>query len=89
MLEQYEAALESWIGDVVVHGDDDALFASGYLQGHIAVVLSELEAEDDSSLTALDNKVVECMKLAREELEDGDFVLVESAWKELRNKISV
>ena len=88
MLEQYEAALENWIGEVVAHGDDDALFASGYLQGHIAVVLSELEAENDSSLTALDNKVIECMKLARQELEDGDFVLVESAWTELRNKIA-
>ncbi len=88
MLEQYEAALENWIGDVVAHGDDDELFASGYLQGHIAVVLSELESENDSSLIALDNKVINCMTLAREELEDGDFVLVESAWKELRNKIA-
>ncbi len=36
MLEKYEQALEQWIGEIVAGGDDDALFASGYLQGHFA-----------------------------------------------------
>ena len=46
MLEQYEQALEEWIGAIVEQGDDDQLFASGYLQGHFAVVLSQLEVEN-------------------------------------------
>jgi hypothetical protein len=37
MLDKYDAALESWIEETVSQGDDDALFACGYLQGHVAV----------------------------------------------------
>ncbi|MCL1076907.1 YfcL family protein [Parashewanella spongiae] len=87
MLEQYEAALENWIGEVVAHGDDDALFASGYLQGHIAVVLSELDIEGDCSYVALEDKVKSCMLLAKDELNEGDFKLVDTAWLELKNRL--
>ncbi|MGB0894221.1 MAG: YfcL family protein [Parashewanella sp.] len=87
MLEQYEATLEQWMGSVVNHGDDDALFACGYLQGHVAVVFSQLEAEGDASLPVLDSKIADCMELAKTELEDGDFRLVESAWSDLRKHI--
>ncbi|WP_133407515.1 YfcL family protein [Parashewanella tropica] len=87
MLEQYEMALDNWIEHVVSNGDDDALFASGYLQGHIAVVLSELEAEGESSLPALDSKIEGCMQLAQDELEEGDLRLVKTAWSEFRMHI--
>ena len=89
MLEQYDAALESWIEDSVNNGDDDALFASGYLQGHIAVVLAELEVEAQQDLTALDHKLVKCLALANDELNDDDYLLVESAWQQLRQRIVV
>ncbi|MEL4431563.1 YfcL family protein [Shewanella mangrovisoli] len=87
MLEQYEEALEQWIESVVSHGDDDALFACGYLQGHVAVVLSQLEDEGESTLAALLEKMTDCLALARQELNDADFALVEAAWAQLHGKI--
>ncbi|QYJ80012.1 YfcL family protein [Shewanella acanthi] len=88
MLERYEEALEQWIESVVSHGDDDALFACGYLQGHVAVVLSQLEELGESSFDALENKMTECLALAREELNDDDFALVETAWSQLHTQIA-
>ncbi|MDO6617732.1 MULTISPECIES: YfcL family protein [unclassified Shewanella] len=88
MLEKYDAALESWIESNVAHGDDDALFASGYLQGHIAVVLSQLEQEQTSGIDALDDKMVDCLALANDELDEADFSLVKAAWLQLRQIIS-
>ena len=87
MLEKYDAALDAWIEEAVSSGDDDALFASGYLQGHIAVVLSELEVEAEQDLTALDGKMVNCLALASSELNDTDFALIENAWQQLRVRI--
>jgi hypothetical protein len=89
MLELYDAALESWIEDSVSNSDDDALFACGYLQGHIAVVLAELEVEAEQDLPALDQKLVKCLALANEELEENDFSLVQAAWLQLRQRIVV
>ncbi|QSX34970.1 YfcL family protein [Shewanella avicenniae] len=88
MLEQYDLQLEQWIGEIVAKGDDDALFASGYLQGHFAVVLAELEAEDDHSAAALAEKMQQCLKLAAKELEDHDYRLVADAWQELQQRLS-
>ncbi|MCW3171146.1 YfcL family protein [Shewanella subflava] len=87
MLEKYDAAMESWIKETVSNGDDDALFASGYLQGHIAVVLAKLEAQADQGLDALDHEVIQCLALANEELNDADYVLVAKAWQQLRSRI--
>lgn len=87
MLEHYEQALEQWIASVVSHGDDDALFACGYLQGHVAVVLSQLETLGDSSVDALVQKMTDCLALARQELNDTDYTLVEQAWAQLQGNI--
>ncbi|MGL4448146.1 YfcL family protein [Shewanella sp.] len=87
MLEHYEQALEQWIASVVSHGDDDALFACGYLQGHVAVVLSQLETLGDSSVDALVQKMTDCLALARQELNDTDYALVEQAWAQLQGNI--
>lgn len=94
MLEKYEQALEEWIDQIVTSGDDDALFASGYLQGHFAVVLSELEMENvdlvkDTELVALNHKMANSLLLARKELEDHDYQLVAKAWQELKQIISL
>ncbi|WP_299788367.1 YfcL family protein [uncultured Shewanella sp.] len=83
MLEKYELASENWISNIVEQGDDDALFASGYLQGHFAVVLSQLELEEEQGFDALNEKMQACLVLAREELDDRDYELVEQAWSEL------
>ncbi|MCL1115086.1 MULTISPECIES: YfcL family protein [Shewanella] len=87
MLEQYDAALESWIEESVNNSDDDALFACGYLQGHVAVVLAELEVEAEQDLAALDKKLLNCLALADKELNAQDYALVEAAWQQLRQRI--
>ncbi|ABV87905.1 YfcL family protein [Shewanella pealeana] len=88
MIEQYEQTLQDWIETIVAEGDDDALFASGYLQGHVAVVLSQLEVESEQGLSALDAKMSECLALARDELSDTDYALVDDAWTQLSEKLA-
>ncbi|PKG58154.1 hypothetical protein CXF83_15490 [Shewanella sp. Choline-02u-19] len=88
MLEKYEQTLQDWIESIVADGDDDALFASGYLQGHFAVVLSKLEAEHDQGAQALESKMADCLALAREELDDNDYALVNDAWLQLSCKLA-
>ncbi|MCF1427067.1 MAG: YfcL family protein [Shewanella sp.] len=88
MLEKYEQTLDNWIESIVVGGDDDALFASGYLQGHFAVVLAEMESEGTSDLASLDEKMKACLVQATCELEDPDYRLVASAWQQLRSAIA-
>lgn len=88
MLEQYEQALDEWIATKVAGGDDDQLFASGYLQGHVAVVLSELEQESVQDLQALEAKMQVCLETAKLELEPADHALVVNAWTELHEQIS-
>ncbi|GGI83621.1 YfcL family protein [Shewanella gelidii] len=87
MLEKYEQVIDQWIEDIVNNGDDDALFASGYLQGHVAVVLAKLDDAQESDFAALENNMAECMALARKELEDADFALVQTAWLDLRDRL--
>ncbi|MGI2261518.1 YfcL family protein [Shewanella sp. GXUN23E] len=88
MLEKYEQTLDNWIESIVASGDDDALFASGYLQGHFAVVLAEMESEGSTDLVSLDEKMTACLSQATRELEDPDYRLVASAWQELRSAIA-
>ena len=84
MLEKYEHTLDNWIAAILVSGDDDALFASGYLQGHFAVVLSEMETEGRDDVASLDEKMQVCLTQATKELEDNDYQLVANAWQQLR-----
>ncbi|MCL1093117.1 YfcL family protein [Shewanella kaireitica] len=88
MIDKYEQTLQDWIESIVAEGDDDALFASGYLQGHFAVVLSKLENESDQGTQALALQMVECLALAREELDDNDYALVNDAWLQLSSKLA-
>ena len=88
MLEQYETSLYEWIDDIVAKGDEDALFASGYLQGHFAVALSQLEVETVQGIAALGEKMDVCLQLAKKALDDTDFALVASAGQQLNEKLS-
>ncbi|MFT5235282.1 MAG: hypothetical protein ACI90A_000645 [Shewanella sp.] len=88
MLEQYEITLYEWIDDVVAQDNDDTLFASGYLQGHFAVAISQLETETVQDFSALCEKMVSCMELAKQELGDADYELVDTAWKQLSDRLA-
>ena len=93
MLEKFEEQLEQWVSLIVIKGDDDALFASGYLQGHFSVVLAELEEDGDNShqdsvWVKLNDKMHQSLALARKELEEHDYQLVFDAWLDLKQRLS-
>ena len=88
MLEQYETTLYEWIEDIIAQGNEDALFASGYLQGHFAVAISLLETETEQDFSALNKKMDVCMELAKKELCDTDYALVDSAWKQISDRLA-
>ncbi|RUO79719.1 hypothetical protein CWI84_08790 [Idiomarina tyrosinivorans] len=50
-LDQLVNQLEPVFDEAVVDGDDDELFASGYLRGHFDLVVAQLEmaGEDDGA----------------------------------------
>ncbi|MBV7315019.1 YfcL family protein [Shewanella sp. NIFS-20-20] len=87
MLEKYDNTLNQWIEHIVAQGDDDALFASGYLQGHVTVALAQLEQEGVSGFDELQLKMQQSLQLASRELEDADFKLVQHAWHELSSQL--
>ncbi|WP_163932948.1 YfcL family protein [Paraferrimonas sp. SM1919] len=84
MLEQFESKLDRWIANILDNGNDDQVFASGYLQGHVAVALSELEAQDLQDMAALNSSMQARLEQAKEELNDSDFALVNDAWADLQ-----
>lgn len=87
MLEKYDNELADWVSSVLANGDDDAVFASGYLQGHFAVVLSQLEQQSAHDFNALDAQMQLCLKQAQLELNDHDYRLVEHAWQEFAARL--
>jgi hypothetical protein len=80
VLETYENLLFQWIEEAIAHGTDDDLFATGYLQGHLSVVFSELEQENNTSLSLLEQKMSLCLNAARSELAPRDFTIVQDSW---------
>ncbi|MGL4476422.1 MAG: YfcL family protein [Shewanella sp.] len=89
MLEKYDNILNHWVETIVAQGDDDALFASGYLQGHVTVALAQLEQAGVADFSHLQLKMQDSLKLASRELEDNDYQLVQHAWTELSAQLMV
>ena len=85
MLEKYEELLYSWIENAIESGSDDQMFATGYLQGHIAVVLSQFEQENYVSLEKLDQAMQDCLQENKSELEPQDYLLVQSVWQSIHH----
>ncbi len=83
MIEKYESKIQHWLESQVESASDDQLFAAGYLQGHVAVVLSELESQTDQSLTQLDSLMNQALRNAAQELQQHDQTLVNRAWQSL------
>ncbi|GLP96582.1 YfcL family protein [Paraferrimonas sedimenticola] len=88
MLEQYEQQLDSWMAHQVDNANDDELFAAGYLQGHVTVALSEVEASGESNFESLSAAVAAALKGAESELSAEDQELVANAWADLQQHLS-
>tara|TARA_B100001094_G_C18182666_1_gene801842 strand:- start:2248 stop:2529 length:282 start_codon:yes stop_codon:yes gene_type:complete len=83
MLEKYEELLYIWIENAIESGSDDQMFATGYLQGHIAVVFAQFEQDKHVSLAQLNTAMQHCLQDNKAELEPQDFMLVQDVWQSI------
>jgi len=85
-LTQTEEIIEQFVADILENGDDDALFASGYLQGHLDLILQGCIDINDS-FEAFMEKMSLSLNTAfgKNELSPADKKLVEACWCELQD----
>ena len=84
MIQQYEEKLLTLIDLMVETASDDELFAGGYLRGHISLSAANCELEGESSIEAMDAKVIASMSDAQSELSPADQVIVKAMWEQLQ-----
>lgn len=70
---EYVAALEQVFDASIVNGNDDQLFAGGYLRGHVDLVVAQLELNDHAEPAAVMAAVSASVEAARHELSPADF----------------
>ncbi|GAA4872321.1 YfcL family protein [Ferrimonas pelagia] len=87
MLERWDEICHEWTGELLQSGSDDEVFASGYLQGHFAVVLSQLEQNEAPTLDGLQAKMADVLGAAKSELSPQDLVLIQNAWQQLNQRL--
>ncbi|WP_298441178.1 YfcL family protein [uncultured Ferrimonas sp.] len=88
MLERWDQICHTWINHTLENGNDDEVFSSGYLQGHFAVVLSELEQQQQVDFPALQAQMAKSLEQAKSELAPEDMVLVTNAWQQLEQQLA-
>lgn len=90
MIAEFEARILAAIDEMVEHASDDALFASGYLRGHLTLAVAELENGDDRSPDAVYAAVTRSLERANEagELSPRDRALVLEMWNTLYQQAS-
>lgn len=88
LLTQTETIIEDFVADILENGNDDALFASGYLQGHLDLILQGCIDIDDTfenfmakMQSSLDNA------FTKNELSPADKKLVITCWENLKHKM--
>ncbi|RJG47707.1 YfcL family protein [Motilimonas pumila] len=86
-MHDFYHAIEQVIGDILDQGDDDELFASGYLSGHLSVALAKCEEQE---LEAKQDFISEMSKSLQQayhakELAPPDQALVEQMWLRLQS----
>ncbi|AJC67063.1 YfcL family protein [Dickeya zeae] len=85
MIAEFEARILTLIDNLVEHGSDDELFASGYLRGHLTLAVAQVEAHDEQTAQALHARVQESLDQAIKngELSPPDQALVARVWEAL------
>lgn len=86
-LTKTEQTIELFVADILANGSDDALFASGYLQGHLDLILQGCLDIDDS-FDGFMTKMMASLDAAysKNELSPSDKKLVEACWTSLQDK---
>lgn len=85
-LEQTEIIINNFVADILENGNDDALFASGYLQGHLDLILQGcLQAQESFEQFMMLMEQSLGNAYAKNELNPIDRVLVEQCWSKLKS----
>ncbi|PSV24648.1 MULTISPECIES: YfcL family protein [unclassified Photobacterium] len=82
-IQEYEERLLQLIDDGIDTATDDELFAGGYLRGHISLAAADCELENESQLSAMQEKVGQSIADAKSELSPSDYVLVCQMWQKV------
>jgi len=84
MINEFETRILGLIDELVEHGSDDELFASGYLQGHLTLAVAAIEQTDDHSAEQLQKYMQSSLQdNIQTELSPRDQVLVTEMWERL------
>lgn len=75
---EFAEALEVVFDDAVVAGNDDELFASGYLRGHFDLVVARLDIQGQSDRDRLWSALDEALAKSRDELNPQDWQHVQN-----------
>lgn len=70
--DTYVQELEQVFDQAVVDGDDDELFASGYLRGHFDLVVAQLELQEQRAAAAVLSAVQASLDANKHELAPAD-----------------
>lgn len=85
-MHKFYQGIEQHIEGILEHGNDDELFASGYLSGHLSVVLARCEEQAVNTkqgfIDAMDQSLAHAYQA--KELTPPDQALVEQMWSRLQ-----
>lgn len=70
--EQFVAHLEQVFDQAVVDGNDDELFASGYLRGHFDLVVAQLELQQMQDASQVLPALKQAVEQTKQELTPAD-----------------
>ena len=85
-LIQAETTIENFLSDILANGSDDQLFASGYLQGHLDLILQSCFQNQQSFIEFIELMEQSLAKAyGNNELAQPDRLLVEGCWQQLKN----
>ncbi|EKE83844.1 YfcL family protein [Idiomarina xiamenensis] len=83
-LQQLVDKVEPLFDEAVVDGDDDELFASGYLRGHFDLVVAQLEMAGESDAEKLFPALQAAVSQTRHELTPADQAHIDNLIQRLQ-----
>ena len=87
-VSELAASVEHVFDQAVEHGDDNELFASGYLRGHFDLVVAQLELQGETAPNELWEALQAALHQTRNELNPQDQQHVQAMLQRLMNVAS-
>lgn len=82
LVEQLDVVFD----EAVTEGDDDELFASGYLRGHFDLVVAQLELSGTAKPEHLLPALQESIQASKHELQPADQAHIQNLYQRLVNR---